>query len=118
MFATVFPIETSSMLDRISAIPLPSCSKQSRGLPVTFGFISDSAEQSFYCTNCSFIITWVMTKAFGGGGQSRGHVQALYNSMDCGTPGLPDPHHSPEFAQVHVRKTWLVLSYNKTLPVR
>ena len=26
----------------------------------------------------------------------------LCNSMDCSTPGLPVPHHLPEFAQVHV----------------
>ena len=26
----------------------------------------------------------------------------LCNSMDCSTPGFPDPHHLPEFAQVHV----------------
>ena len=25
----------------------------------------------------------------------------LCNSMDCSTPGLPVPHHLPEFAQVH-----------------
>ena len=26
----------------------------------------------------------------------------LHNPMDCNTPGLPIPHHLPEFAQVHV----------------
>ena len=26
----------------------------------------------------------------------------LCNPMDCSTPGLPVPHHLPEFAQVHV----------------
>ena len=26
----------------------------------------------------------------------------LCNTMDCSTPGLPVPHHLPEFAQVHV----------------
>jgi len=26
----------------------------------------------------------------------------LCNHMDCSTPGLPLPHHLPEFAQVHV----------------
>ena len=27
---------------------------------------------------------------------------ALCNPMDCSMPGLPVPHHLPEFAQVHV----------------
>ena len=27
----------------------------------------------------------------------------LCDPMDCSTPGLPVPHHLPEFAQVHVR---------------
>ena len=26
----------------------------------------------------------------------------LHNPTDCSTPGLPGPHHLPEFAQVHV----------------
>ena len=29
----------------------------------------------------------------------------LCNPMDCSTPGLPVPHHLPEFAQVHVHYT-------------
>ena len=28
---------------------------------------------------------------------------ALWDPMDCSTPGLPDPHHLLKFAQVHVR---------------
>ena len=34
----------------------------------------------------------------------------LCNPMDCSTPGLPVPHHLPEFAEVHVR--WSVMSSN------
>ena len=26
----------------------------------------------------------------------------LHDTMDCGTPGFPVPHHLPEFAQVNV----------------
>ena len=35
--------------------------------------------------------------------QSLSHVW-LCNTMGCSTPGLPVPHHLPEFAQVHVHR--------------
>ena len=35
---------------------------------------------------------WLVTKSY----------LILCNSIDCNTPGLPGPHHRPEFAQVHV----------------
>ena len=37
------------------------------------------------------------------------HHPVIYNSlqpMDCSMPGLPVPHHLPEFAQVHVPLHW------------
>ena len=34
--------------------------------------------------------------------QSPSRVPSLCDPMDCSTPGLPVPHHLPEFAQVHV----------------
>ena len=39
----------------------------------------------------------------------------LWDPMDCSTPGLPVPHHLPEFAQVHVQ--WISDAIKPSYPL-
>ena len=42
----------------------------------------------------------------------------LCDPMDCSTPGLPCPHHLPEFAQVHVHCIGDAIQHSKSILLR
>ena len=68
------------------------CNENARIYPLSFPIYYSAVLATVIITYITSIVVIV---------QSPSHVW-LCDHMDCSTPGLPVPHHLPDFAQVHV----------------